>query len=232
MSRDSLPEDGRRPLPVALRQRLRDIPRHAVTCRHVERLYRETLSRARPGLGEHVTAGEHDPAAVEHLASCERCREVYATIGDALVAERLPLPARLARSLSSIARHPERLVPVWVSDTRYAAAACYLLAALTLTLTGDAAALLRGTTESVNSQVEVWARKSEAQSVETWDTVSSKLEHGVGAGWGKVIDYGTNCEKLFFDAIGAIEAKTDELIPDRDRSVEGEKDDRSRNDGT
>ncbi len=215
----------RRPMPDGLRQRLRDIPHREVVCRDVERLYRTTLARAR---GD---AESCDNAAEKHLSSCAHCRELYDTLYDAFAAARRPLPARLSRRLADIARHPEQLVPIWISDTRYAAAACYLLAALALTLAGDASALFEGTTRAVSSKAAVWADAGEARGLETWDAVTSTVGKGIDTGWNKARGYGAAGERLFADALETIETRTNQLIPDRERSVEGEKDG-GRNDGS
>ena len=214
-----LKEDSPRwPLPDGLRRRLRDIPRREVVCRDVERLYRAALSRAR---GD---AESGDGGVEKHLSSCAHCRELYDTLFSAFSAARRPLPGRLSRRLAAIARHPEQLVPIWISDTRYAAAACYLLAALALSLAGDASALFDGTTRAVSSKAAVWADAGEARGLETWDTVTSTLGKGLDTGWKKARGYGAAGERLFADALETIEARTNQLIPDRERSVEGEKD--------
>ena len=57
---------------------------------------------------------------------------------------------------------------------------------------------------------------------EAWDTMSSTLNHGLAEGWNRVTHYGARSERLLLDAFRAIEDTTHQLIPDRDRSVEGE----------
>lgn len=211
-------DEIRRPLPNNLRQRLRDIPRREVTCRDEERLYRTALSRAVP------ERAECDPAAERHLATCARCGDLYGALHCAFISERRPLPSRLARRLESIARHPERLLPLWIRDTRYAAAACYLLSALTLALAEDASARFRQTTETVSTRAAVWADAGETRGAEAWDTVSSSLQRRLGESLNHLAEYGERGERAFLDAVRAIEEVTHELIPDRDRSVEGEED--------
>lgn len=216
----------RRPLPEGLRRRLRDIPHREVVCRDVERLYRATLSRAARA---DVDVG--DGAVERHLSSCAHCRELYDTLYSAFAAARLPLPRRLSRRLAAIARHPERLLPIWISDTRYAAAACYLLAALALSVAGDASALFHGTTKAVSSKAAVWADAGEARGLETWGTVTSTLGKGLDTGWNKARSYSAAGERLLAGAVRTIESRTNQLIPDRERSVEGE-DDGGRRDGS
>ncbi len=209
-----------RPLPQGLRQRLRDIPRHEVLCRDVDRLYQAARARARRG-----AAG--DPAAEQHLAECSRCRPVYDTLSTAFTVRRLPLPRRLARELSAIARNPRRLLPIWIADTRYAAAACYLLAALTLSVAGDAAAVFGETTAAVSSKAQVWVDEGEERGLEAWDAATATVGKGFDEGWGHV----TRAGDFFSGAVKTIETTTNELIPGRDRPVEGDQDGRSRDDG-
>lgn len=205
-----------RPMTSRLRQRLRAIPHQEVTCRDDVRLYRATLRRAMPD------RCESDPPAQGHLEACARCRDLYGTLYCAMVPEHRSMPGRLARRIGSIARHPERLLPLWIRDTRYAAAACYLLASLTLTLAEDASALFRETTASVSSQAVVWTDAGEARGTEAWDTISSTLQRGVTDGWNQIQHLGERGERWLLDTFRAIEDSTHQLIPDRERSVEGE----------
>ncbi len=229
-------DPDRRPLPPALRRRLREIPRREVVCRDVERLYRATRARAwarrdcdtaARGAAESEGRGAADRAAERHLASCARCRELYGTLASALAEARRPLPRRLASRLSAFARQPARRLPVWIVDARYAAAACYLLAAVTLALAGDASAVLRGT-ETVSTKAQTWASAGETRSAEAWGAVRSSLSRELGSGWHRARRYRATCERWLSDAVRAVGATTDELLPDRDRSVEGEDDGRTR----
>lgn len=219
--------ESRRRLPASLRRRLLDIPRREVRCGDVDRLYQAALFRADPESGR----GERDTAAMHHLTACSRCRNLYGTLQSALVPERRPLPARLARRLSSVARHPERLVPIWIRDTRYAAAACYLLTTLTLALAKDASAVLRETTETVSTTAVVWVDAGENRSVEAWEAVSSSLRTGLVESWNRATHYGERTERMLLDAFRTIESTTHGLLPDHDRSVKGESDGRSRDNG-
>ncbi len=212
----------RRPLPEALRQRLQEIPRREAVCRDVERLYRATLRRARSASGH--DAARRDAAVDRHLESCARCREVYGTLFLALAEARRPLPARLASRLSALARKPETRLPLWIADVRYAAAVCYLVAALALGFAGDASALLRGATDAVGSKAQEWTASGESRGLEAWSTVRSQVGSGVGAGWHHLRRYGHLCERWLSDARRALGDSTRELLPDRDRSVEGEND--------
>lgn len=228
MLKDSMLKDAvnQRPLPEGLRQKLRDIPRREVVCRDVERLYRSTRSEAH---GER--AKDEDRAARRHLAECPRCRELYATLHAAFAAAPRPVPKRLTRRLRAIARHPEQLLPLWIRDTRYAAAACYLAASLTLALAGDASAVFRVTTETVSTKAQTWVDAGETKSSEVWGAAASSVGRGIGRGWHEVARYGASVKSLYAGTVRTIGATTHELIPDRQRSVEGENDVGSRNDG-
>ena len=216
-----------RPLPEGLRQRLRDIPRREVPCRELDRLYRATLSRARAAGGASTA---RDPAAEKHLWQCPRCRELYTTLASAFAVRRRSLPKRLVGDLRAIARRPRRLVPIWIADARYAAAACYLLAALGLSVAGEASALLRETTAKVSDRAQVWVDESEVRGREAWDATAAKLGRGIDDGWSRAARYGTACEEFFADTFAKIASSTQELIPGRDRPVQGDRDDGSRSD--
>ncbi len=234
-------KDTRRPMPGALRQRLKDIPRREVPCRDVDRLYRVTLRRARGEDSSRLRASgatygtrdtaPSDAAAERHLAECPRCRELYDTLSSALTVRRLPLPRRLVSNLGSIARHPGRFLPIWIADSRYAAAACYLLAALALSLAGDASALLRDTTATVSSKTQAWVDENEARGLKALDATTATLGKGIDGGWHRVTRYGASFEKTLTYAYVTIATTTQELIPGRDRPVEGDQDGESRNDG-
>ncbi len=221
-------KDPRRPMPQTLRQRLRDIPRHEVLCRDVDRLYRLARTRARAA-EEQDSATARDTAAERHLNECPRCRELYATLTAALEVRRLPMPRRLAHSLRKIARQPERLLPVWIADTRYAAAACYLVAALTLSLASDASALFRDTTQAVSSKAVTWVDRGETRGLEVWHATTATVRREVGDGWSKVSRYGASSEKFLAEVYQTLETRTLELIPG-ESPVEGDSDERSGND--
>ncbi len=215
--------DSPRPMPNALRQRLRDIPKQEVLCRDVERLYRAARTRAFAGTAEVAI----DAPAERHLEACPSCRQLYATLASAFNLRPLPLPHRLARGLRAITRHPERLLPIWIADTRYAAAACYLLAALALSLAGEASALFRDTSATVSSKAQVWVDESEARGNEAWKATTATFSRGVDDGWHTATRYGVACEKFFTSVFKAVETTTRELIPGRERPVEGDPDGRS-----
>ncbi len=220
-------KDPHRSLPDALRQRLRDIPRHEVLCRDVDRLYRAARARA---FGVDSEATARDPDAGRHLAECPRCRELYATLADAFNPRPLPLPRRLARSLRQVARQPQRLLPIWIADTRYAAAACYLLAALTLSLAGDASALLRDTTRAASTRTQAWVDEGEARGIEVWGAATAVLGTGAGDGWDRLVSYGASSQRFLAEIFTTFETETRELISGRERPVEGDQDGRSGND--
>ncbi len=214
-------KDSRRPMPPSLRQRLRDIPRREVLCRDVDRLYRAARSRARDG-----EAG--DRAAERHLGECASCRELYATLAAAFVDRRRSLPRRLAQSLCRIAR-PVQQLPFWIADTRYAAAACYLLAALALALAGDASALFRDTTTAVSSKARVWVDEGEARSLEVWRSSAAALGTEISEGWDRAVRYGTSSERFLTGVLETLETRTRALIPGSE-PVEGDDDGRFGND--
>lgn len=217
----------RRPMPDGLRQRLRDIPRREVLCRDVDRLYRAARTRAWAG---DETECAVDAPAERHLAECPHCRPLYATLSSAFNPRPLPLPRRLAENLRQVARHPERLLPIWIADTRYAAAACYLLAALALSLAGDASALFRDTSATVGSKAQMWVDEGEARGLKAWETAAATLGREVDDGWKAAVRYGASCERFFVDVFKTLETTTREWIPGHDRPVEGDRDGRSGND--
>ncbi len=222
-----LNREPKRRMPDALRRRLRDIPRQQVLCRDVDRLYRHV--RARAWAGDDADAAV-DTAAERHLAECPSCRRLYATLASAFNPRPMPLPRRLARSLRQVARHPERLLPIWIADTRYAAAACYLLATLGLSLAGDASALLRDTGATVSLQAQVWVDEGEARGLAALTTAATTVGKGVDDGWKTANRYRTHCETFVVDVFRTLDAETRELISGLPRPVEGDQDGRSGND--
>lgn len=217
----SISAEAHRPLPGALRHRLLAIPRREMTCREHDRLYRAALERSghRPADATERGAGE---AAERHLASCARCRELCETLESAFAAEPVPAPNKLLRRLSALARHPEQLLPWWIRDGRYAAAACYLVAALALTLAEDASAVLRSTTAAVSTRAQQLTTAGEDRSVEAWYSFSESLNRGWGESRLRAERYAATGERWLEGAKTAIESKARELIPDRERSVEGD----------
>ncbi|MEM7353549.1 MAG: hypothetical protein AAF657_22315 [Acidobacteriota bacterium] len=224
--------EARRPMSLRLRERLRDIPRHEVTCRDEDRLYRATRRAAQRGEvpwndGEKSPssapdADADDHAARHHLRTCSRCRDLYGTLYCAMVPEHQPMSQRLARRIGSIARHPERLLPPWIRDTRYAAAACYLLASLTLALADDASAIFSRTTAKVSPKAIVWTESGEARGTDAWNTMSSTLSGELSEGWHRVQHYSERGERLLLDALRATLDTTQQLIPGPEGSVEGD----------
>ncbi len=166
--------DARQPLPGGLRQRLSAIPRQVVVCRDVDRLYAAARRQA--------FDGEMEPAAEAHLATCERCRTLYATLGSAFAEMQRPAPPRLAARLRHIGRHPEALLPVWVRDSRYAAAACFLLTVIMMSLAGDASARFRSTTETVSTQAATWTEAGEVRGRAVWGTFTAAVAAGYDDG--------------------------------------------------
>ncbi len=156
------------PVPGRLRERLLAIPAAApegLTCRDVERLYEATRREARHG--------DLDPEARAHLAACERCARLYATLRSAFSVVRLPMPEALRRRLQAIAR--PRRPPVWIRDGRFAVAASALLTASLMFLTGDPSPLLRATVETMASGSHTLAERGAAESQAAWETVTRTL---------------------------------------------------------
>ena len=151
----------------------------------------------------------------------------------------------MTRRLAAIARNPEQLLPPWIRDPRYAAAACYLAASLTLALAGDASAIFRQATDTVSTKartlvdagdaVSTSARTlvdaGEAKGFAAWGAAAASVGRGLGRGRHEVARYRASVERLYAGTVRTIDATTRELIPDRPRSVEGDDDDGSRKDG-
>ena len=205
--------EARRPLSASLRRRLRDIPQREVGCRDQRRLYQTALQRA-------TGRGTADTAATRHLETCDRCRLLYLTLQSGFTAETRPLSARLARGLKSITKHPQRMLPLWIQDTRYAAAACYLLAALTLGLADDASAVFRETTDTVSTKTVAWATTGEAHGLAAWKAMTASLGESLGERWAETVRYGKGSERLLRETYRTLEERTHEWLPGRDRSVE------------
>lgn len=123
--------EGQRPLPAALQDRLRIIPQQMVVCRDVDRGWAEL---ARQELAPGTAAGLR-----HHLARCERCAAVYATLETAVLEPPRPLPGTLTFRLHALGRSPapKARVPAFVRDIRYAAAASYLGALLVMFVVGN-----------------------------------------------------------------------------------------------
>lgn len=139
----------RRRLPSSLQRRLAAIPAFVMDCDDVDRLYGAVRRRAHGNLGE-------DAAALDHLAECQRCQGLYRRLEDALTPQRRAMPQRLFERLRQIGRQPPQRLPVWIADTRYATAACYLITALLVLLADDASARFQATSEVVSAQASTW----------------------------------------------------------------------------
>jgi|GEM_PF-4368608 hypothetical protein len=123
--------EGQRPLPATLQDRLRIIPQQMVVCRDVDRGWAEL---AREELAPGAAAGLRD-----HLACCERCATVYATLEAAVLEPPRPLPGTLTFRLHGVprSRPAKARVPAFIRDIRYAAAASYLGALLVMFVVGN-----------------------------------------------------------------------------------------------
>ena len=160
--------ETRRPLPESLRGRLRTIPRQVVTCRDVERLYSAARRQA-------MEKGP-EPAAAEHLETCERCATLYGALRSA-ISERLPQPSpRLFERLRNLARRPRQLLPVWIADARYATAACALVTVVLMSLAGDTSARFRDATDTVGLRASDWAQKGETRGRRAWESLADAVQ--------------------------------------------------------
>ncbi len=216
---EALESRPRRPLPESLHRKLRAIPERTVVCRDVDRLYGTTLEQA-------AGNATNDSAAARHLQSCGRCRRLYGTLRSAMESRRRTLPGALAYRLRSLARQPEHLLPVWITDARYATAACWLLAGFLALFAGDAAALFRDSSEVVSSHTTAWAERGEEGSQRLWEAAAVCLEDGLGKGREKIELYGAPFEVLFFDTLQLIETTRDELTIEPLSAIQGEPDGR------
>ena len=183
-------EMQRQELPPALAERLRAIPRQAIGCDAVERLYRQSLVSAEDGPGAGAPAAgapaagdpaAGDPAARQHLASCPRCRRLYAPIR-ALADDprRRPLPPRLGQRLRAI---PRRSRPAWwIRDSRYAAAICLLTASLVAATGSLQADQLIEVTRGAGQRTGDWIVNSQHEGSGVTEEVRSRLAAGVSRG--------------------------------------------------
>lgn len=158
-------EDAAAPVPSGLSTRLglrlASIPDLAGECDDVDRLYAAVRRRARPGelIAPDVSADPDtgdDRLLLGHLDVCERCRRIYGCLEDVFTEPTHPLPHRLAERLQDIGRRAPDLLPVWISDSRFAAAACYVLTAFLMLLAGDASARFDATSEVVSGRAGTW----------------------------------------------------------------------------
>ncbi len=210
-----LKDTRRRPLPATLRARLSSIPRRVVVCRDHERLYAAAVATAR-GRGA-------EPAAAEHLASCQPCRTLYGTLTVAF-AERPPAPpATLIGRLKGIARGVEPL-PAWVTDGRWATAACLLLAVVLTAMAGDSAALFRDASSNLETRATAWSEAGESRGRQLWDGFSSHLTASYESGRQQIEDFTASCETLYHRAVRSVGSL---VHPDREPATEGDNDGKS-----
>lgn len=167
------------PLSARLSRRLAAIPSLAASCDDIDRLYAEARRQARPM----DTSPDTDPqAADDHLADCPRCRQLYGCLSEAMTPRPEPLPHGLFQRLQEIGRQAPARLPVWISDTRYATAACYLLTAFLVVLAGDSSARFQATTEVVSARAGTWIERNlddTSSSLQTMvETLQSDLDGG------------------------------------------------------
>lgn len=125
------PDSG---MPPALTDRLRRIA-HEEGCRWVEETWRDLIDGLLPL--------DQQNRLDEHLRNCGRCRETVATLRSFVEEARQPLPDPLAERLRAIPSSERRQPPIWIRQTRYAAAASYLLVVLTYLTIGNPVAAAR-----------------------------------------------------------------------------------------
>ena len=220
-----LKDPHRRPLPESLRARLQAIPRRVVVCRDRERLYAAARAAAH---GERP-----EPAAAEHLASCDRCRTLYGTLRAAFE-ETPPAPTpTLFDRLKGIARGVEPL-PAWIADGRWATAACLLLAVVLTALAGDSAATFRDASSAVETRAAAWAETGESRGRQMWAGLSAGLSNGLAAtsatGRQAVDDLGESCRTLYRRAAESLGSLADLYRPsatERPSDREGDSDEES-----
>lgn len=201
------------PLPEALRDRLREIPRRVVVCRDRDRLYAAALAAARDLPVE--------PAAAEHLASCGRCRALYGTLESAFAEPpRRPSPTLLGR-LRNIARPPG--LPAWIADGRYAAAACFLLTLILTSLAGDSAAVFRDASTGLGSRAAVWAEAGGSHGRRMWSGLSAALAAGYQNGRKTIEDSGASARALLEETVRDLGS----LVQPEKPAREGDNDDQS-----
>ncbi len=121
-------------IPAELADRLRSIAREE-DCRWVEETWRDLIDGLLPS---------HQIERLErHLQSCERCRETVACLQSFVEEAPQPVAHSLAERLRAIPFAERRRPPIWVRQTRYAAAASYLLVVLTYLTIGNPVAAAR-----------------------------------------------------------------------------------------
>ena len=168
---EALERPSQSALPTGLASRLRSIPENTVLCRDVDRLYRASRRRA---------AGDSDPAtldraALDHLASCSRCRKLYGVLESALLETPLPLPDTLEPRLVAVQRANPWVPPGWIRDVRYAAAACLLLAATLSFAVGDASAAFQRARSTLNEHTVNLVEVGEERRETTWKRITQDM---------------------------------------------------------
>lgn len=177
-----------RPMPARLRARLRAIPMQSITCRETDRLYAAARRKA--------AGGNTDETAAEHLESCDHCAALYGTLRSVFSEKLPPAPRGLVERLKDIGRSPGQRLPIWIADTRYATAACILLTLLLSSFAGEAAAVLRGASETVSSHTAVWAEEGESRSRRMWNSTSGALQASYEKSREQLGSFAESCEEL------------------------------------
>ena len=198
---------------AALRDRLKSIPRTVAVCRDRNRLYQMARRRAR--------GGAEDASMIHHLTECERCAELYETLATTFE-EPLPPPSgKLVADLRSIAGRPANLLPEWITDSRYATAACVLLAMFLTVFADDSAARLADTTSRVGSRTSVWIKTSQEMGRALWDSMATELDESYLKSQEHLQDFGESCKELFHETVRTLGAL---VINDPKTSDGGESD--------
>lgn len=242
-------EDAAAPVPSSfstrLGLRLASIPDLAGECDDVDRLYAAVRRRARPG--EAVDTKDADePTLLDHLEVCERCRRIYGCLEDALAEPTRPLPHRLAERLREIGRRAPEALPVWISDSRFAAAACYVLTAFLMLLAGDASARFNATSEVVSGRASTWIEATVDTASGGWTRLAEGSKQAADTAGLWVVqqgqDFNDDAERLrqaleqraasLVQSIDHLELDPRQWFGDEDSPPQGEDDGRSNPDAT
>lgn len=156
-----------RPMPVSLRASLLTIPEEAEQPDEIDHLYGAALAAAR---------AESEPDLADLPTTSIRAAVVRLLAAVFRDAQRLhPVPERLAESLQSVVREAgrRRFATRWITEPRWAAAACWLLAFALTFGTGDAVAgLLVEAPGHLHTRSAHWAQKADEVSEDLGDDLA------------------------------------------------------------
>lgn len=180
-----------RPMPAALAERLRAIPRERAVCRDVDRLFGAARARAR--------GGPADAAAVAHLKTCARCETIYGAIAAAIrdAAREHPLPARLLDGLRGLARR--RPVPRIFGelDLRWALAASVMMGILLQPLAADAGIWVRQARHGAGARAVALVDGSGDGAEAAIGGLRRLAKTGYDAGSERLVAYGATWKELY-----------------------------------